>query len=84
MYRQTSLRLPCVVCGAEQPIARMALAPQGGHWCWTCEMAAQVTEHESLGRRIRRFALFATVGVVGVILIALGFVALGSLRLPCC
>jgi hypothetical protein len=84
MYRQASLRLLCVVCGVEQPIARMALAPHGGHWCWRCEMAAQVAEHESPRRRVMRFALFATVGVVGGVLIALFFVALGSLRLPCC
>ena len=51
MYRQSSLRLPCVVCGAEHPIARMALAPHGGHWCWKCQMGAQVNEHRAGSKR---------------------------------
>ena len=85
MYRQASLRLPCVVCGDEEPMARMTLAPQGGHWCWSCEMAAQVAAHQSPRRRLARFVIFAAAGVAGLIVIALAFVALGSVRLlPCC
>jgi len=45
MYRNASLRLPCSVCGAEQALTRMTLAPRGGHWCWGCQLAAQIAEH---------------------------------------
>jgi hypothetical protein len=55
MYRVTTLRLPCVVCGVEQPLARMELSPRGGHWCWRCQVGAQIAEHEG-PRRLRRGA----------------------------
>jgi hypothetical protein len=51
MYRQTTLRLPCVVCGVEQPLARMELSPRGGHWCWRCQVGAQIAEHQGPRRR---------------------------------
>jgi hypothetical protein len=45
MYRHANLRLPCTICGRVEATTRMALSPQGGHWCWTCQLAAQIAEH---------------------------------------
>jgi len=87
MYRQASLRLPCVVCGVEQPIARMALAPEGGHWCWKCQMGAQIVEHEShpkrdaaaRGLRSPRRQLLATFVLAFAIALILAAVTFGGL-----
>ena len=53
MYRHTSLRVPCVSCGVEQALTRMELSPRGGHWCWRCQMSAQIAEHEAAPLRHR-------------------------------
>ena len=50
MYRHASLRVPCVVCRVEQPLARMEMAPRGGQWCWKCQMRAQISEHDRAAR----------------------------------
>ncbi|MGZ3406274.1 MAG: hypothetical protein ACXVAN_07505 [Polyangia bacterium] len=87
MYRQTSLRLPCVACGVEQPLARMELSPRGGHWCWRCQVGAQIVEHEGPRRRrhtrppstLRQLrGTFLAVGAIagGIGLICLLFLAL--------
>jgi hypothetical protein len=49
MYREASLRVPCIVCRVEQPLARMELSPRGGHWCWRCQLSAQIAEHAPRG-----------------------------------
>jgi hypothetical protein len=80
MYRNADLRLPCARCGVEQPMARMTLAPAGGHWCWPCQLAAQIAEHRPAPRppSVRRqiaIALAVGVGAVLVVLVVLTGVA---------
>lgn len=87
MYRETSLRLPCVVCGVEQPLARMELSPRGGHWCWRCQVGAQIAEHEGPRRRRRALPpstlrqLRGTLVAVGAIAGGIGLIGLLFLAL---
>ncbi len=86
MYRNASLRLACTVCGVEQPIERMTLAPRGGHWCWRCEMRAQIDEHDGRApaqgrvapslRPRRRIDRTVALVVVAVVVVPIGAVAL--------
>ncbi len=75
MYRQTSLRVPCAVCGIEQPLARMELSPRGGHWCWRCQMAAQVAAHSA--RRPRASSMRGAMIFVGVTAASIGLLYVG-------
>jgi hypothetical protein len=78
MYRNADLRVPCAVCRVEQPLARMELSPRGGHWCWRCQLSAQIAEHAPGGlyghapRPLSRLAHGAalTVGVGAGVLLA--------------
>ena len=83
MYRYADLHVPCVVCRVEQPLARMELSPRGGHWCWRCQLKAQIAEHAPRGlygsapRPLTRFAHGAilTIGVGAGVLLA-GYILL--------
>ena len=76
MYRHASLRLPCVGCQREVPLERMALAPHGGHWCWGCQIAAQIVEHKQQSVLRQIIPSLAT-----GLLVALGLVVLARLGL---
>ncbi len=73
MYRQASLRVPCVACGIEETLVRMALSPRGGHWCWRCQMRAQIAEHDpprsatAAADAWRRAILIAAAVIVSII-----------------
>lgn len=82
MYRQTSLRVPCAVCGIEQPLSRLELAPRGGHWCWTCQVAAQVAEHQQANERVgddRRLVLIVGMTALSLVVLWVGTWALALL-----
>ena len=73
MYRQAVLRVPCVACGAEEALARMELSPRGGHWCWRCQLKAQIAAHTARTRGapdsfVARGALIAVAAVVGILI----------------
>jgi hypothetical protein len=49
MYRHQPWRVACAICGVEQPIERMDFSPRGGHWCWRCQLHAQIAAHAPRG-----------------------------------
>jgi hypothetical protein len=49
MYRHPILRVACAACGVEEPLSRMDFSPHGGHWCWRCQVSAQIAEHAPRG-----------------------------------
>ena len=84
MYREASLRVPCILCRVEQPLARLELSPRGGHWCWRCQLSAQIAEHAPRGLYgappgpLSRIAhgLVIAAGIAAAVL-AVGYILLG-------
>jgi hypothetical protein len=86
MYRHQPWRVACRICGVQQPIERMDFSPRGGHWCWRCQLNAQIAEHAPrglYGTPPKPFwrAVHGTIVAVGVgaIVLAVGYFVVGMI-----